>query len=128
MKDIVVGKNDSNYVRLPTRIEDAHHYKSLAEQLQRKYGKRYKENKRIHHRFRQFHNKAKNILEDTAKKIGKSIVSYAKSLNATTIFLEDLNKMIKNVKRLSKGFRDRLYLMQYHYMQYWIELQAKKKG
>ncbi len=36
--------------------------------------------------------------------------------------------MIKSVKRLSKGFRDRLCLMQYHYMQYWIEWQAKKEG
>ncbi len=56
MREIVAGKNDnsssnsnssnsngndssnsntgSNYVRLPTRIEDAHHYKSLAERLQ----------------------------------------------------------------------------------------------
>ncbi len=34
MKDIVAGKNDSNYVRLSTRIEEARHYKSLAEQLQ----------------------------------------------------------------------------------------------
>lgn len=82
----------------------------------------------IHRRFKQFHNKAKKILEDSSRKIGKSIADYAKSMNVSTIFLDDLNKMIKNVKRLSKGFRDRLYLMQYNNMQYWIAWQARKEG
>ncbi|QKR00869.1 hypothetical protein GWK48_11165 [Metallosphaera tengchongensis] len=32
--DVVIGKDDKQYVRI-TRLEDAHHYKSLAEGLQR---------------------------------------------------------------------------------------------
>ncbi|TRM85715.1 hypothetical protein DJ529_12665 [Sulfolobus sp. C3] len=29
MAEVVVGKDDEQYVRIPTRLEDAHHYKSL---------------------------------------------------------------------------------------------------
>jgi putative transposase len=39
MKEIVVGKDDNNYVSIPTRINEIHHYKSLAESLQRKIQK-----------------------------------------------------------------------------------------
>ncbi|TRM75539.1 hypothetical protein DJ528_09275 [Sulfolobus sp. B5] len=31
MAEVVLGKDDKQYVRIPTRLEDAHHYKSLAE-------------------------------------------------------------------------------------------------
>jgi IS605 OrfB family transposase len=34
--------------------------------------------------------------------------------------------MIKKVKKLHKDFRDKLYLMQYIKIQYWIDWQAKK--
>ncbi len=47
-------------------------------------------------------------------------------LDATVIFLEDLNNIIKNVNKLVKPFRDKLYLMQYRRIQYWIEWQATK--
>lgn len=34
MADVVVGKDDKQYVRMLTRFDGAHHYKSLAENLQ----------------------------------------------------------------------------------------------
>jgi len=37
MKEIVVGKDENNYVNIPTRINEIHHYKLVAEMLQRKY-------------------------------------------------------------------------------------------
>ncbi|WP_246263799.1 hypothetical protein [Metallosphaera tengchongensis] len=42
MAELVVGKGDEKYVKIPTRLEDAHHNKSLAESLQKyeKSGKR----------------------------------------------------------------------------------------
>ncbi|MCY0860794.1 MAG: RNA-guided endonuclease TnpB family protein [Sulfolobaceae archaeon] len=128
MAEVVVGKDDKQYVRIPTRLEDAHHYKSLAESLQKRYEKRWKENERILNRIRSFHKKAKNILEDFARKVGKWVVEVANSLNVSAIFLEDLNNMIKRVKKLPNEFRDKLYLMQYRRLQYWIEWQAKKHG
>jgi hypothetical protein len=42
MSEIVVGKDDKNYVRIPTRLEEVHHWKSLAENLQRKYPRRWR--------------------------------------------------------------------------------------
>jgi IS605 OrfB family transposase len=126
MKSIIVGKDDNNYVNIPTRINEIHRYKSLAEYLQIKYSKRWKENKNIKRRIMTFHIKAKNIAEDFARKVSKRIIEEAIKMNANVIKLENLRNLIKNVKRLHKKFRDKLYLMQYRKIQYWIDWQAKK--
>jgi IS605 OrfB family transposase len=126
MKSIVIGKDDNNYVGIPTRINEIHHYKSLAEMLQVKYPKRWKENKNIKRRIKAFHIKAKNIAEDFARKVGRRIVEEAIKMNANVIILENLKNMIKHVKKLHKELRDKLYLMQYRKIQCWIDWQAKK--
>jgi IS605 OrfB family transposase len=128
MKAIVIGKDDKNYVSIPTRISEIHHYKSLAENLHRKYPKRWKENRNIKRRIISFHIKAKNIAEDFARKVGKKVVEEAIKMNANVIILENLKNLIKHVKKLHKEFRDKLYLMQYRKIQYWIDWQAKKHG
>jgi IS605 OrfB family transposase len=126
MKTIVIGKDDKNYISIPTRINEIHHYKSLAEYLQRKYPKRWNENRNIKRRITAFHLKAKNIAEDFARKVGKKVIEEAIKMNANVIILENLKYMIKKVKKLHKKFRDKLYLMQYRKIQYWITWQAKK--
>jgi IS605 OrfB family transposase len=128
MQNITVGKDDKSYVNIPARINEIHHYKSLAENLQIKYPKRWKENKNIKRRIMTFHIKAKNIAEDFARKVGKKIIEEAIKMNANVIILENLKNMIKSVKKLHKKFRDKLYLMQYRKIQYWIDWQAKKHG
>ncbi|MEM1645855.1 MAG: hypothetical protein QXL96_08325, partial [Ignisphaera sp.] len=40
MNEIVVGKDDTRYVRISTRLHEVHHWKSLAEALQIKYPRR----------------------------------------------------------------------------------------
>ncbi|BBG23703.1 hypothetical protein IC006_0993 [Sulfuracidifex tepidarius] len=47
-------------------------------------------------------------------------------IGANVIKLENLKNLIKNVDKLSMGFHDKLYLMQYRRVQYWIEWQARK--
>ncbi|BBG22902.1 hypothetical protein IC006_0186 [Sulfuracidifex tepidarius] len=47
MNEVVVGKDDKHYVRIQTPLEEVHHWKSLAERLQKKYPRRWRENKRI---------------------------------------------------------------------------------
>jgi len=126
MQNITVGKDNKNYVNIPTRINEIHRYKSLAEMLQRKYSKRWKENKNIKRRIIAFHLKAKNIAEDFARKVGKRVVDEAIKMNANVIILENLKNLIKHVKNLHKQLRDKLYLMQYRKIQYWIDWQAKK--
>ncbi|MFP3203629.1 MAG: transposase, partial [Sulfolobus sp.] len=39
--EIVVGKDDTHYARIPTRLDEVHHWKSLAENLQKKYPRRW---------------------------------------------------------------------------------------
>jgi IS605 OrfB family transposase len=128
MKTIVIGKDENNYVNIPTRISEIHHYKSLAEMLQIKYSKRWKENRNIKRRIMVFHIKAKNIAEDFARKVGKRVVDEAINMDANVIILENLKNLIKHVKNLHKQLRDKLYLMQYRKIQYWIDWQAKKHG
>ncbi|MQL55503.1 RNA-guided endonuclease TnpB family protein [Acidianus ambivalens] len=128
MADIVVGKDDRNYVRIPTRLEEVHHWKSLAENLQKKYPRRWRENKRILYRVRSFHQKAKRVMEDFARKVGKWVVEIARDFGANVVKLESLKNLIKNIDRLPGEFRDKLYLMQYRRLQYWIVWQAKKRG
>jgi len=128
MAEIVVGKDDAHYVRIPTRLHEVHHWKSLAESLQRKYPRRWRENKRILQRIRSFHLKARRIMEDFARKVGKWVVDVAKRMGANVIKLENLRNLVKNVDKLPKEFRDKLYLMRYRRIQYWIEWQAKKHG
>jgi putative transposase len=128
MQNITVGKDENNFVKINSRINEIHHYKLLAESLQIKYPKRWKENRNITRRIMVFHIKAKNIAEDFARKVSKRIVEEAIKMNANVIILENLKNMIKNVKRLHKKFRDKLYLMQYRKIQYWIDWQAKKHG
>ncbi|BBG24757.1 hypothetical protein IC006_2091 [Sulfuracidifex tepidarius] len=52
----------------------------------------------------------------------------ANYFNSNVIKLEKLTNMIRNVNRLPKEYRDKLCLMQYSRVQYWIEWQAKKHG
>ncbi|QKR01074.1 IS200/IS605 family element transposase accessory protein TnpB [Metallosphaera tengchongensis] len=65
-------------------------------------------------------------MEDSSRKVRKWVVVTAKSFDASDIFLEDLNNLIKRVKELPTQFRDRLYFMQYRRLQYWIGWEAKK--
>ncbi len=56
MENLTVG-NDKQHVIIPTRLEEAKHFKSLAEGLQKKYGnKTYI--KRIHERYLSLHRRA----------------------------------------------------------------------
>ena len=71
---------------------------------------------------------ARRIAEDFARKVGKWVVEIAEDFGANVIKLESLKNLIKNVEKLSKEFHDKLYLMQYRRIQYWIEWQAKKRG
>jgi len=75
-----------------------------------------------------FHQKARRILEDFARKVGKWVVDVAKRMGVNVIKLERLKNLIKSVDRLPREFRDKLYLMQYHRLQYWISWQARKHG
>ncbi len=67
-------------------------------------------------------------MEDFARKVGKWVVEVARMIGANFIKLESLKNLIKSVNKLPREFHDKLYLMQYRRLQYWIVWQAKKHG
>jgi len=103
VRTIVVGKDDNNYVKIPTRINEIYHYKLLAESLQIKYPKRWRDNRNIEKRILSFHSKAKRIAEDFARKVSKKVINEAIKMNVNVIKLENLKCMIKKVKNFLKS-------------------------
>jgi len=101
MQNITVGKDENNFVKINTSINEIHRYKSLAERLQIKYPKIWKSNRNIEKRILSFHSKAKRIAEDFARKVSKRVINEAIRMNANVIKLENLRNLIKNVKKTS---------------------------
>jgi transposase len=104
MSEIVVGKDDEHYVRIPTRLDEVHHWKSLAKNLQRKYPRRWRENKRILNRIRSFHLKARRVMEDFARKVWRWVVEIAENFGVNVIKFENLRNLIKNIDILPSEF------------------------
>jgi len=114
-----------------TKISRAEKFKLLAELLQKKYSSpRYQAWKRrrgILNRIRAFHRKAKNILEDNARKVAHEIVTTAKRLGYA-VAREDLTGLKESLRKLPKSHRTRLLLMGYSRIERWIDWQSLKHG
>jgi len=90
--EVVVGRDNGEYVRTPTGLQEAHRQKSSAEGLQEKYSR--KSNKKILNRVRSFRAKARKITEDSARKVGKWVVKEAIRMGANVVELERLKDLI----------------------------------
>ncbi|RLG58999.1 transposase, partial [Candidatus Geothermarchaeota archaeon] len=78
--------------RVRTRFMEALSLKAYAEELQRKYPKRWRYNLRILNRIRSLHRRARNIVVDWCRKFAKYIVLKARK-TGSAIVLEDLEKL-----------------------------------
>jgi len=129
-RQIVVG-NTSVEQRMETPVERALHYMRLAEGLQAKYSSsRYRAWLRrngIRKRVRHFHRKARNIIEDWARKTAHTIISLAKQCQLA-VAREDLTGLIESLRRLPKGHRTALITLGYRRLAFWIDWQAEKNG
>jgi IS605 OrfB family transposase len=129
-KHIVVGNSYFEY-RFETAIEKALHYKQLAENLQKKYSStRYNawlRRRGIRKRIRYFHKKAKNIIEDCAKKISHKITILAKHYQYA-IAREELTNLIESLRELPKEYRVGLIILSYRRLKHWIDWQCEKNG
>jgi IS605 OrfB family transposase len=127
---VVVG-NSSVEVRIETPVERALHYRRLAERLQGKYSStRYNawlRRRGVRRRVRYFHRKAKNIIEDWARRTSHMIISLAKQ-SQLAVAREDLTGLIESLRRLSKGHRAALLMLGYRRLGLWIDWQAEKNG
>ncbi|MFP3286188.1 MAG: RNA-guided endonuclease TnpB family protein [Acidilobus sp.] len=129
-RQIVVG-NSSVEQRMETPVERALHYMRLAEGLQVKYSSsRYRAWLRrsgIRRRVRHFHRKARNIIEDWARKTAHTIISLAKQ-SQLTIAREDLTGLVESLRELPKSHRTALIVLGYRRLGLWVDWQAEKNG
>jgi len=118
---------DVNLVKLvfydgkKVRREDTPFVKALslrakAEEIQRKYPKRWMYNKRILNRVRELHRRAKNIVVDGSRKFAKKFVLFAlKKKNAIT--LEELTGLIEELRSINKQNRWKTLYLDYRTLQ-----------
>jgi IS605 OrfB family transposase len=130
-KKIVYGDHVINGEK-DTEIDEAHRWKKLAEDLQKKYSStRYpawRRRKAILNRIRSYHRKSRNILEDWARKTSLEIVMMAKKLGYG-VAREDLTGLINTLRRIkSKDHRTKLIIIGYARLERWIDRQAEKHG
>jgi len=129
-RQIVIG-NSSVEQRIETPVERALRYRRLAERLQEKYSSsRYNAWLRrngIRKRVRSFRRKARNIMEDWARKTAHIIVSLAKQ-GQLAVAREDLTGLIESLRKLPKGHRTALLALGYRRLAFWIDWQAEKNG
>jgi IS605 OrfB family transposase len=129
-RQAVVG-NSSVEQRIETPIEKALHYRRLAERLQEKYSSpkynAWLRRRGIWRRVRSFHRKAKNIIEDWARKTSHIIVLLAKQ-SQLAVAREDLTGLIESLRKLPKKHRTALIALGYRRLAFWIDWQAEKNG
>jgi len=123
---------NSQWVRkVETPAERAVRLRELAEELEKKYSApRYTPwNKRggVLHRIRRLHKKARDVVEDWAKKTAKRIVEEARE-RQYAVAIEDLKGLVKAIRELPKEHRTKMMLLAYCRLLWWIEWQAMKRG
>ncbi|MFP3241698.1 RNA-guided endonuclease TnpB family protein, partial [Caldisphaera sp.] len=129
-RQIVVGNRKSEY-RLDTNIERALHYKQLAENLHNRYSSSkyiaWLRRGGIKRRIKSFHRKARNIIEDCAKKTSHEIVALAKQYQYE-VAREDLTGLVENLRKLPKEHKVSLLILSYRRLEHWIDWQCEKQG
>jgi transposase len=98
-----------------TEIDEAHKWKKLAEDLQKRYSSTkylaWRRRKAIPNRIKSYHSKARDILEDWARKASPKIVRLAKKLGYA-VAREDLTGLINTLRRIkNKDHRTKLIIM-----------------
>jgi len=129
-KEIVVGNSRIEH-RFETAIEKAMHYKRLAENLQKKCSfpkyNAWLRRRGVRRRIKSFQRKARNIIEDWAKKVSRLIVLLAKR-HQYAVAREDLTNLVNNLRKLPKEHKVSLLILSYRRLEQWIDLQCEKQG
>jgi IS605 OrfB family transposase len=127
----LVAGNSHVEQRIETPTERALHYRRLAEGLKGKYSsstyRPWLRRRGIRRRIRHFHRKARNIIEDWARKTAHTIILLAKQ-SQLAVAREDLTGLIESLRRLPKDHRAALIALGYRRLAFWIDWQAEKNG
>jgi len=123
---------NSQWIRkVETPVEKAVRLRGLAEGLERKYSApRYTPwNRRsgIRERISRFYKKARDVVEDWAKKTAVRIVEEARR-QSYAVAVEDLTGLVEAIRELPKEHRVKLMALAYRRLLWWIKWQAAKRG
>jgi putative transposase len=101
-RNIVYGDDEINK-DIDTAVDRAYRWKILAENLQKKYSSpkypAWRRRKAIHNRIRSYHRKARNVLEDWARKAPLKMVRLALKLQYA-LAREDLTGLINSLRKI----------------------------
>jgi len=123
---------NSQWIRkVVTPVEKAIQLRELAESLQRKYSSTHhgveRKSKRLQERIRRLYKKARDVVEDWAKKTAKRIVEEARE-RQYAVAVEDLTGLKEAIRELPKEHRTKLMALAYRRLLWWIKWQAMKRG
>jgi len=113
--------------RVDTPFVKALSLRAKAEEIQKKYPKRWRHNKRILERIRELHRKAKNVVTDKSRKFAKRLVLFALK-KKYAIKLEELTGLIEEMNNTSKKTRWKLSRLDYRILQNAIITKAIEYG
>jgi len=117
--------------KVETPVEKAVRFRELAEELKRKYSApRYtlwSRRRGILERIRRAYKKARDVVEDWARKTAVRIVEEAKRQNYA-VAIEDLTGLVEAIRGLPKEHRVKLMALAYRRLLKWIKWQAAKRG
>jgi len=123
--------NLQNVSRVPTAIKRAERWRLLGERLYQKYSwpkyMAWIRRRKVLHRIRHFYRRARNIIEDWARKVAVLIVSKAHSCQAA-IAVENLRGLKTRLEKTAYRHRRAATWMAYRKLDWWINWQATKRG
>jgi len=123
---------NSQWVRkVETPVEKAVRLRELAEELQRKYSATHhgveRKSKRLQEKIRYLHKRARDVVEDWAKKTAKRIVEEARERQCA-VAVKDLTGLLESIRELPKTHKVKLMALAYRRLLKWIKWQAAKRG
>jgi len=117
--------------KVKTPVEKAVRLRELAEELERKYSApRYTPWYRrsgIRERIRRLYKKARDVVEDWAKRTAKRIVEETRE-KQYAVAIEDLTGLVEAIRELPKEHRTKMMLLAYRRLLWWIKWQAARRG
>ena len=117
----------SDVKRYETEFSEALNKRARAEELQKKYPKRWRYSERTLKRVRSLHRKAKNVVIDSCWKLAKEIVFKA-SKQRQAIVLEGLGGLRKSINERDKKTKWELEMFAYRKLQHFIVSKALERG
>jgi len=122
---------NSQWIRkVKTPVEKVVWLRELAERLARKrsttYHPPWRKGEELRARIRHFYKKARDVVEDWAKKTAKRIVEEARERHCA-VAVEDLTCLVEAIRELPKTHRVKLMALAYRRLLWWIKWQAAKR-